>query len=136
MKIARYFKVDAVLQSAIYENESNSWALFFTNSIHLSIYSFWRILENGKIISISTDHRHQFGHAAPVDLVAALSDQLNGCILHAIIVKEGTGDLVLRFSKEKDLEVYISSSGYENYDLTIGSKRFIGLGSGELFEEK
>jgi hypothetical protein len=98
------------------------------------VSGFWRILKNSKIILVSTDNGQQFGLPEPLDLVSEITKELTGKTLKRIIADKDTADLELEITDEIKIEIYTSSSGYENYYLAINNKTFIGMGGGTIEE--
>lgn len=93
---------------------------------------FWRLLTNGEISFVSMDHGHQFGLPHPVDMTEELIKRLKGKRLTRILVAKDTRDLRLSFTENIEMEIFISSTGYETYQLSIDGKRYIGLGGGDI----
>jgi hypothetical protein len=122
----------SIFQGVRYDSNSNDWLFDFSNSVSVLVSGFWRLLINGNIVYVSMDHLRQFGMPAPVDMVAELSKCLHGKILNRINVNEGTGDLRLSFNDNIEMEAFITSTGYESYQFSIGVKRYIALGGGEI----
>ncbi|MDP4210790.1 MAG: hypothetical protein Q8928_18425 [Bacteroidota bacterium] len=131
------FKTDLPFDSVIYDKDSDSWRFCF-KSIDILTSGFWRILKDGCIYSISSDHGHQFGLSKPVDLESLLNTELVNRELKELRIKECTGDLLLSLTDDCKIEIFISSTGYETYEFSINNKRYIGLGSGEIgiYDEK
>lgn len=114
-------------------NESNYWQFVFENGININAEdTLWRLLQNGKIRFISTDHMQQFGLPKPINMVEEITNALLETRLSKIDVKEDTGDLKLFLSNNYLLEFFITSSGYESYSFSINNHRYIGMGRGEI----
>ncbi len=90
------------------------------------------MLKNHKIKYVSLDDGHQFGLPKPFNLREALIEDLNGKSLQEVIIKENTSDLLLKFNNDLEIEVFISSGGYESYSLVIEENQYIGMGGGEI----
>jgi hypothetical protein len=131
------FKTDLPFDSVIYYKDSDSWRFCF-KSIDILTSGFWRILKDGCIYFISSDHCHQFGLPKPVDLESLINIELVNRELKELKIKECTGDLLLSLTDNYKIEILISSTGYETYEFSINNKRYIGLGSGEIgiYDEK
>ena len=89
-------------------------------------------MKKNKIILVSNDNGQQFGLPKPLILIEELSKVLKGNRLMKIEVIKDTFDLTLTLTDDFKIEIFISSSGYETYDFSINSKRYIGLGSGDI----
>lgn len=68
----------------------------------------------------------------PFDLVEEVKKELESKRLTKIEVIKDTCDLILTFTHEVKLEIYIASTGYETYDFSVNGKRYIGLGAGDI----
>jgi len=126
------FTTDSLFENVIYNSEADSWFFVFTDKISVSVSGFWRLLEKNRIFLVSLDHDQQFGLPEPVDLEELIRDRLSGEKAIKIEIDKNTGDLSLLLTDELELKVYIASTGYETYDLSVGDKRYIGLGSGNI----
>lgn len=87
--------------------------------------TIWRLLNDSRIILVSTDHGQQFGLSKPVDAVKELSEALNGHKLTKIKIKKNKADLVLTLTSGFKIDFFISSGGYESYNLHIDNKQYI-----------
>jgi hypothetical protein len=123
---------DSLFDSISYDNSADSWTFNFKNSVNLVASTLWRLLKNDKIILVSADNGHQFGLPEPVHTVKEMSKFLQGQKLTKIIIKQNTADLNLTLTSGFALEIFISSGGYESYDLHAASKRYIGMGMGDV----
>jgi hypothetical protein len=81
---------------------------------------------------VSLDNGHQFGLPKTLDLVESLKKDLTGKSLTKIKVDKHTCDARIALTGEFNLEIYISSSGYESYNISIKNKIYIGLGGGDI----
>ncbi len=126
------FNAISTFKSAAYNMDSDTWYFYFDKDIYISSSGFWRLLIGNRIILVSLDHGHQFGHAQPIDLQEKLNNRLTGKILTEINVDKSTADLTLTISGDIKIQIFISSSGYETYEFHIANNRYIGLGSGNV----
>jgi hypothetical protein len=126
------FITNSLLEDVTYDSNGQSWYFKFSDGISVSASGFWRLLEKKKIVLVSSDHGHQFGLPKPLDLSKEIKNRLTNKKLLKIQVKEDSADLALIFSDQFEIEIFISSSGYESYDFSLNEKRYIGLGSGDI----
>lgn len=126
------FDTNSLFESAQYSEAEMDWCIYFADNIYASTWGFWRLMIGNKIKFISFDDKQQFGLPKPIDLVKELESLLRGKSLKQIRVKQDTGDLFLVLTDDVIIEIYISSSGYETYDFSIGNKRYIGMGAGDI----
>jgi hypothetical protein len=126
------FIAHSLFDKVIFDKDCNNWLFYFAERIYASSSGFWRLLQKDKILFVSLDNDQQFGLPKPIDLVEELNKILSGQRLTRIDVIKGTYDLTLTLTDDLSIEIYISSSGYETYDFSIDSKRYIGLGSGDI----
>lgn len=130
------FTVNSLLKSLHFE-EPNFWVFSFSGKVTVQAETFWRVMDGNKIIYTSEDHHQKFGLPQPIDLTKAVPEIFKNIHLKRIEVQDGTGDLILSFSDQLKIEIYITSSGYESYSFWIEDKRYIGLGGGKtaIFNE-
>ncbi len=126
------FKTNSYFKSLTYDKDADLWYFVFDDKICFNIYTIWRLLENKKIKLVSLDNGHQFGLPKPVDLATEINKYLTNKKILEIKIKQDTADLKLTLTDNLIIEVFISSSGYESYNFTIGNKNYIGLGSGDI----
>lgn len=126
------FTTDSLFENVAYERDANSWRFIFADKVIVSVSGFWRLLEKNQIVLVSLDHGQQFGLPKPVDLEEQIENKLSAQKLTKIEINKNTGDLSLLLTDEFKLEVYIASTGYETYDISVGNKRYIGQGSGDI----
>lgn len=126
------FKTNSPFDSVSFDRSTNDWCFLFTDKIYVIASGFWRLIKSDRIIFVSFDNGQQFGRTKPIDLIGEVTRQLTGKNLTEIIVKQNTADLTLLISDKIKIEIFIASSGYESYDLSIYGKRYIGLGSGDI----
>jgi len=126
------FKSNAFFETVTYDRDSDSYYFLFNENISITVTGFWRILIENKINIVSLDNGQQFGLLKTINLVEITTKILKDKKLKEIKINKETADLTLTFSNNIKLEVYISSSGYETYSLSLKEKRYLGLGSGEI----
>lgn len=117
--------------SVAHEEGGNSWSFVFCEGAALAIEGIWRIFRSGDLVAVSTDHGHQFGHPARLDLVQFMAQILHNRQLLGINVN-AIGDATFMFSGDVVLVAYVSSMGYESYQFTINERHYIGMGGGAL----
>jgi len=125
-------KTSSNFQYVSFDKDADCWYIVFTDKIAFNISTFWRLLNDKHIELVSLDHGHQFGLPNPIDLRQLLTDALTGRTLFEIKVKKNTADLLLTFSDNLEIEVFISSTGYETYNFSVDKKKYIGMGGGEI----
>lgn len=130
------FTVNSLLKS-LHFTEPNFWVFSFSDNVTVQAETFWRVIDGNKIIYTSEDHHQKSGLSQPIDLTKAVLEIFKNIHLKRIEVQDGTGDLILNFSDQLKIEIYITSSGYESYSFWIEDKRYIGLGGGKtaIFNE-
>ncbi|MFZ4412203.1 MAG: hypothetical protein ACOYOV_03890 [Bacteroidales bacterium] len=126
------FKTDSSFKSVTYDKDADSWYFVFSDNIVFNTQTIWRLLDNRKIKLVSLDNGHQFGLTEPIDLVEKLNEILIGKHLLEIKVKQNTADLQLTLTDNLQIEILITSSGYESYQFLLEKKNYIGMGSGEI----
>lgn len=131
MNNGQRFKTDLPFHQLTYDRDGESWAFKFRTD-YFTAYGLWRILENKKIRFVSLDHGQQFGLQKPIDLVTEVNELLKNKRLETIVIKPNTSDLHLILSDNLEIEIFITSSGYETYEFSFDSKRYIAQGSGEI----
>src|SRR5688572_15517786 len=112
MNLQKTFRTKSVFQGITYDQDSDTWILSFSDQIGIVCSGFWRLLEEGQVALVSTDHGHLFGHQHPVDITELFTDKITGKYLEQVLIKSN-GDLLLTFSSMNEIEIFISSTGYE-----------------------
>ncbi|MBL7884186.1 MAG: hypothetical protein JNL69_08960 [Bacteroidia bacterium] len=132
------FKTNSKFKYVTYEPDADSWYFAFEDKTSFFLTTFWRLLHNNKIEMVSLDNGNQFGVPKLVDLVEMLTKILTGKSLLEIKVKQDTADLLLTLTDNIQIEIFISSTGYESYNFSLDNKNYYGLGSGDIavFENK
>jgi hypothetical protein len=122
-------ETDDEQQELVYDGYSWFW---YFGSAWLSTGGFWRFLKDGSVFAGSIDHGETFGRGTAVDLTVRLKQDLEGSRLRHIDIDDATGDLTLQFGERFQVQVFISSLGYESYDLIVQGKNYIGMGSSHV----
>lgn len=126
------FKTNSVFHSLTYEKDGGNWYFAFEDRICFNTQSIWRLLKDREIVRVSCDNEQQFGLPKPINLAEEMNDCVKGKKLIEIKVKQDTADLLLTLTDNLQIEIFISSSGYESYNFMIDNKNYIGLGSGDI----
>lgn len=132
IKDSIFIKTTSRLKDITFEEKSNSWYLKFDNDISFSLNTIWRLFKNDTVTLISNDHGQQFGLPKPIDLIEDLKSILDNKTLIEIQIEKNTGDLILNFQEKVKLVAYISSIGYESYEVFADGKRFVAQGGGDI----
>ena len=127
-----FISADSLFDSITYDIDADSWMFNFNSNISLFASTLWRLLKDDRIILVSADHGQQFGLPKPVDVVNQFTQILTGQTLTKIQIKKNTADLILTLTNSFEIEIFISSSGYESYNLQADNKQFIGMGMGDI----
>ena len=125
-------KTNSLFNSVSYDKNADSWKFSFSDNIEINTQTIWRILKNKKIQWVSLDNGEQFGLSSPINLIEILNSELSGKYLLEIIVNPYTADLLLNLTDNLQIEILISSSGYESYNFSIDKKIYVGMGSGDI----
>jgi hypothetical protein len=123
---------DSLFDQISYDKNADSWMFNFKSRISLFSSTLWRLLKDDRIVLVSADHGQQFGLPKPVDAVKELSKLLTGHKLTEIKIKKNTADLIFTLTGSFNIEFFISSGGYESYNLHVANKQYIGMGMGDI----
>lgn len=132
MTTEQTFQTNYLFQSVTYDSIAESWRFTFDHNLSFHVAAFWRVVKDQKIIIVSLDHGHTFGHNSPLDVAYETTKALTGKFLTEVRILPYTGDLILSIIDHIEIQVFISSTGYESFDFYIEHKRIIGMGSGEI----
>lgn len=130
--LKRTIATDSSFDAVTYDNNADSWMFNFNDNISLFAATLWRLLKDDQIILVSADNGQQFGLPKPVDAVSELSGLLTGQKLTNIKIKKNTADIILTLTAGYVIEIFISSGGYESYNLHTDNKQYIGMGMGDI----
>lgn len=75
----------------------------------------WRLISDGHVSVSSSDDGHLFGLGHPLDAEVGANALLTGDAISALDIDAATGDLIVRFSHGKRLELLTTSVGYEGW---------------------
>ncbi|MGE0058861.1 MAG: hypothetical protein AB7P33_14815 [Dehalococcoidia bacterium] len=120
---------DDALRDLVYDGYSWFW---YFDSAWLSTGCFWRVVKDGRVFAASIDHGETFGRSTAVDLTSKLRQELDGVRLQHVDLDDETGDVTLHFGDRFQVQLFISSLGYESYDLIVGGKNYVGMGSSHV----
>ena len=109
------------------------WLFQFATGGVISVECHWRILDQGHIAVSDEDHQQQFGLPEPIDAAEVASGLLSPQSVTAVEVREGTADLLISFTQDKQLQIMPFSSGYESWQIQdpFGTS-IIAQGGGQL----
>jgi hypothetical protein len=124
------FNINNQFKSIVYDSDDDSWTFIFSDEIYVKTIGFWRLIKNHTLKVVSLDHGHQFGQPKPLDLIEIITKELTNKSLTRINVDKASGDLMLILTDNLELQIFISSTGYETYEFQVENKRYIGLGGG------
>jgi hypothetical protein len=79
----------------------------------------WRILAEGRIAHADEDDGQKFGLPKPVDGVERATTLLSGGRIVSIEVSPVSGDLKVHFERNRTLELFNNSSGYEAWQAVV-----------------
>ncbi len=114
-------------------NSTGYWQFNFDDYfISMDTFNMWRLLRNGKLICVSSDHGELFGLESPLDIRKQTEQIIKKINLIQIKRDVNTGDLFFIFENAVVIEFFTTSMGYENWSLYINGKQYISMGGGEL----
>lgn len=127
------FKTHLLFQSITHDNQADTWFLNFSENLSFFVASLWRLIQERKIKFVSQDHGHKYSfHSEPVDLAKELTDLLSNQYLLEIKVNQYTSDILLELTNNIQIEIFITSAGFESYSFYLNKTHYYGMGSGEL----
>jgi hypothetical protein len=91
------------------------WHFGFTSG-WLMVGCVWRVVNGGRIVLGSEDHRQQFGLPAPVDAVSRILELLADKTVDSLQIDGLTSDLTIRFTGDVRIDIFNNSSGYEGWN--------------------
>jgi len=89
--------------------------LYFSDGSRLRT-NYWRIIFDGQNRTSSFDHRQKYGLPAPVDAFAQMAEILDRRNLREAKWDARTGDLVLLFEPNVELQV-LNLTGFEDWEI-------------------
>lgn len=108
------------------------WSFEFGDDLGLGASCPWRILVDGRIACCDSDHNQTFGLPKPLNVEEVSNHLTQGKSVQDVVIREGTGDLIVVFEQRTTLEVLNMSVGYEGWQLSVRGSTVIALGGGEL----
>jgi hypothetical protein len=109
-----------------------SWLFRFAGEITVATESFWRLINESRVVVTSEDHGQQFGLHEPVDAAAGVLSSVGGRNVEAARISESSGDLIIEFKGRAQLQLLQMSSGYESWRLSVRGTEVICGGGGEI----
>jgi len=92
-----------------------SVALHFADGTILQA-EFWRLVEDGRPIFGSFDHRQTYGRPTAIDAIQLLQERLAGETVTEALFYQATGDFLFRFTHDTMLEIW-NVTGYEVWEI-------------------
>ena len=122
---------NAKLSNIKYYSDTKIWNFQFDDIIFLSSSAFWRYFKNEKLSLISKDNDLKYSFEKPkINLENDLLNELKNELLLSIKLNRNN-DLILNFDNKKII-FYVSSTVFENWEITIKGKQYICLNDGEI----
>jgi len=119
------------LSNVKYYSDTKIWNFKFDDIIVLSSSAFWRYFKDEKLSLISKDNDLKYAFEKPkINLQNDLLNELKNEILLSIKLNK-SNDLILNFDNKKII-FYVSSTVFENWEITIKGKQYICLNDGEI----
>lgn len=125
------FELREKFVNVIKGDTSHIWTFYFTNDIVLNSETIWRLSCKNLIILVSEDDEQLFGLSNPINVSSILVEKLKGKNLSKISIAD-SGDITLYFDEDVIIEFWVTSIGYENYQLSIGGNRYISSGANNI----
>ncbi len=124
--------IGSSLEVITYGEQTRDWIFKFDSGNQFRVASFWRITGNGQVLLCDMDHSQKFGMPEPIDAAVDAKKLLGGKVTTAII--EALGDVRITFGNKNELEIYISSSGYEAWTFEGSNRLLVAQGGGGIAE--
>jgi len=119
------------LSNVKYYSDTKIWNFQFEDMIFLSSSAFWRYFKGEKLSLISKDNDLKYSFEKPkINLENDLLNELKNELLLNIKLNKNN-DLILNFDNKKII-FYVSSTVFENWEITIKGKQYICLNDGEI----
>lgn len=123
------FEGKSKLEKISFDSYSNSFYFSF-EEIYLIPTDFWRYFIDNKIKQVSADHNKKYIFGKPeINVIDFLKKELLNEYLSKIEITQNN-DLILCFSSNKKIEIYITSMAFENWEITIKNKQYVCLQGG------
>jgi hypothetical protein len=114
------------------EKHDYTWCFNFTGDVLVSTESSWRLIDKDHIVVTSDDHGQQFGLPVPVDAVSrTLSCTVNRNV-EAATISPLSGDLIIEFHGQVQLQFLQMSCGYESWHLYFKGSETHCTGGGTI----
>jgi hypothetical protein len=98
-------------------------SITFSDGTNLTA-DYWRLIKDGKSVLSSFDHRQQYGLPAPINAIEQIIEELDKQNLVELQLDKTTGDLTLKFSEAKILQIF-NFTGYESWVIRYTDGRMI-----------
>ena len=79
---------------------------------------YWRLMQGGKTLISSFDHKQQYGLPKPLDAIEELRKVLSEKVVTSGKIDRDTGDLHFEFSENVSLHIF-NVSGYEVWEVNF-----------------
>ena len=77
---------------------------------------YWRLIEDGRAIVSSFDHRQNYGLPALINAVQELQEKLSSSVVVTALHDQETGDLLFQFTGDTRLQI-LNVTGYEIWEI-------------------
>lgn len=114
------------------EHDRSTWTFRFENGSSFWTDGTWRVLRARTIVWAAGDHGQRFGLDHEVDLVHEIREAFARRLLTGVDVDDLTGDLTLVVAPEYEVQIPITSAGYESYGFRLKGFEYVGAGGGDL----
>jgi hypothetical protein len=114
--------------------QNYTWFFDFDGGGNITTESTWRLVTADGIKVTSEDHGQKFGLPTPLDVVDVAKKTIEYQTINQYTVDPRTGDLILHFEGDCELQFLNLSSGYEAWHIVRGAKEIICMGGGKLHE--
>jgi hypothetical protein len=109
------------------EKSESEWVFSIGGSIVVRGFLVWRLIGAEGIKVSSEDDGHRFGLPEPVNAVSRFNELVRGATIQDLTIDQRTGDLSLRLGDTLELQVLVTSIGYECWRAYEGDD-FLGAG--------
>jgi hypothetical protein len=110
------------------------WLFRFSGDVTVQTGSAWRLLDHSRLKVTSDDHGHSFGLPEPVDAAARVMSTTAARPVRAASIVVKSGDLLIDFGDEVQLQLLQMSCGYESWHLRIGETQVTCCGGGRVVQ--
>jgi hypothetical protein len=119
---------------AIERFEFDEWIIRFSGGSTVQTGSAWRLIDRERVEVTSEDHGHPFGLPEPVDATVRVMASTRGREVTAVSIGARTGDLLIDFGKDVQVQLLQMSCGYEAWRLSGGGTELVCGGGGEIVQ--